>query len=256
MDASATLSREPAPADDFVDRLLVTVRRPAPDGVGSYFPVGFLSHDGEHYLFSYLRSALADPDFRPLFGFSHTDRVYESDSLFPLFGERIMSAKRPERSAYLHTLHLDEDSEPWEILGRSGGRRAGDTIEVIPEPVVAVDGSFTAAFLVHGIRYRSEQSQAKISELHAGDQLTLERDPDNETSSFAVKVMRDQVLHLGFVPEPLAEFVCRTLPHAPELSVVQANGPDTPPHLRLLVRLTGKLQPGEHAFDGSHWQTV
>lgn len=208
----------------------------------------------DRYSFSYLESAVADPEFRPLFGFRRTDLVYESDSLFPLFGERIMSAKRPERPAY--TLHLDDQSEPWEILGRSGGRRTGDTIEVIPEPIVAADGSFTATFLVHGVRYRSEQSQARISQLHSGDRLSVERGPDNVASSFPVKVMCDQALHLGFVPEPLAEFVCRALPKDPALSVVQANGPEAPPHLRLLVRLSGRLQPGERAFTGAHWETV
>ena len=256
MAASTVLFRESTLTHNSADRLLVTIRRATEAGVGSYIPVGFLSHMSDRFSFSYLKSAVADPEFRPLFGFRRTDLVYESDSLFPLFGERIMSAKRPERPDYLRTLHLDDQSEPWEILGRSGGRRIGDTIEVIPEPVVAGDGSFTATFLVHGVRYRSEQSQARITRLRSGEKLSVERDPGNEASSFAVKVMCDQELHLGFVPEPLAEFVCRALPNDPELLVVQANGPDAPPHLRLLVRLSGRLQPGERAFDGPLWETV
>lgn len=256
MATSSILTPETESDHDVADRLLVTIRRVTPEGVGSYMPVGFLSHLSGKYTFAYLRAAVAESDFRPLFGFRRTDRPYVSDALFPLFGERIMSAKRPERPAYLRTLHLDEHSEPWEILGRSGGRRAGDTIEVIPEPVVAADGSFVATFLVHGIRYRSEESQARIARLRTGDRLTVERDPANVASAFAVKVLCDEDLHLGFVPDPLAEFVCRALHGGPTLTVVKANGPETAPHLRLLVRLEGQLPVGERAFPGDRWETV
>jgi len=255
MSTSALLSREAGHAHEAGGRLLVTVRRPNSAGIGRYFPLGFLSHTDDLYRFSYLRSAVQDSDFRPIFGFGQTDRVYESHDLFPIFGERIMSARRPERPAYLRSLNLDDDSEPWEILGRSGGRRTGDTIEVIPEPVVAADGSFAATFLVHGIRHRDERNQAQISALRQGDRLILEEDPTNEANCLAVKVLNGQRVHLGFVPDPLAEFVCRALPSDPEMFVVQANGPETPPHLRLLVRLEGSLPAGERAFQGTDWET-
>jgi hypothetical protein len=54
-----------------------------------------------------------------------------------------------------------------EFLDRSGGRRGGDTIELLAEPTTTVDGTSSCTFLVHGVRYNSE-AEATIDSLRQG----------------------------------------------------------------------------------------
>ena len=116
-------------------RLLVTVRVAATDdrsGHRLYRHVGFLECQEAGYQFHYTELAKREPRLQ-LLGFGDPDRVYRSPEMFPLFAERIMSARRPDRAHYLAALDLAERV----ALGGpcpSGGRRAGDTIEVIPNP--------------------------------------------------------------------------------------------------------------------------
>ncbi|WP_418303096.1 HIRAN domain-containing protein [Nocardioides dokdonensis] len=160
-----------------------------------------------------------------------------------------MNAKRPDRARYLEALDLDEQSEPWEVLVRSGGRRAGDTIEVLPEPVIGPDGATSCVFLVHGVRHCGPQASAEICGLSAGDSLALRWEEDNPVNPRAVLVLNNSGTELGYVPDPLVEYV-QTVMTASEarLSVVRANGPEVGSHLRLLVRLDGFVPVGYQPF--------
>lgn len=224
-------------------RLLVTVRsgEALRDTGRLYRQVGFLTCVEGGFEFAYIQGA-EDLGVRPLLGFADLHRRYRSRDLFPLFAERIMSAKRPDRAHYLQALDLDEDSEPWEILVRSGGRRAGDTIEVVPEPAVEADGRTTCTFLVHGVQYKSPEASDAISALVSGDHLQLRTEPENPVNSRAVLVLDGQDLQLGYVPNPLVEYVQLVMEHSePRVTVVRANGPEVGAHLRLLVRVDGRV---------------
>jgi hypothetical protein len=233
-------------------RLIVTRRDPL---TGSYLAVGFLDKLSDGYEFSYLVEAVAQPRFVPIVGFSDTGRRYHRSQLFPSFAERVISAKRPDRPQYLASLKLDGDAGPWEILAASGGYREGDAIELISLPTFDVaDGNTTASFLAHGVRYREPEASERISELRPGYELTLEAEPTNKVNPRAIKIM-DGDLHLGYVPDPLVDYVASVLGGHVSLIVVQSNPPETNPHLRLLVRLRGQLS-GPFPFDGIAWRTV
>lgn len=235
--ADETVEVHPRP--DVPRRLLVTVR----PGEGwdqphrLYRHVGFLTCLQDGYEFRYVQPA---EGFRPLLGFGDTTRHYRSSEMFPLFAERIMSARRPDRARYLEALDLSEDSEPWEVLMRSGGRRAGDTIEVVPEPMIATDGATSCTFLVHGVRHRGPEAGDVIASLRQGDLLELRWEPTNPVNERAVLVLSGSGVAIGYVPDPLVNYV-HTVMHTGEhrLSVVRANAPDVGSHLRLLVRLEG-----------------
>lgn len=235
-------------------RLLVTEK----DEQGLYRPVGFLDAqsqgDGVSYRFAYLASAVRRPSFQPLLGFRDTTQAYESVGLFPLFAERIMDPRRPDRPLFLAALDLSEDqATPLEVLARSGGQRPGDGIFLIPVPRIEDDGSTVCTFLVHGIRYVDGAAE-RIDALRAGDRLCLMSQPDNLVNEHAVLVTETEGQPLGWVPDALLEYVNRV--EGRQLTVVRVNPPDVGTRLRLLVRLEGSAESDRQPFAGPDWMTV
>jgi len=229
-------------------RLIVTRQDPES---GAYHAIGYLDRVEGGYEYGYLAAFVGKQGFVPMVGFRDTDRRYHRAQLFPSFAERVMSAKRPDRPEYLHSLSLEQDADAWEILSASGGYREGDAIELISLPTFdASTGRTTAAFLAHGVRHRGDEASRHIETLRPGDSLGLEPDPDNSVNPRAIKVV-DGPLHLGYVPDPLLDYVWSLEPGA-VLSVVQANPAETNPHLRLLLRLEGACR-GPFVFDGPDW---
>ncbi|HEY5858289.1 MAG TPA: hypothetical protein VIW24_30775 [Aldersonia sp.] len=79
----------------------------------------------------------------------------------------------------------------------------------------------------------------------------MEPERTNEVNPRAVRIV-DGTLHLGFVPDPLVDYVHSVIQRgAYDLTVVRANPTETDPHLRLLLRLTGRCTG--FVFDGPEW---
>jgi len=233
-------------------RLLVAWQHPRTRAI---VPVGFLEQDAEGYSFAYLRRSLDVPGFQPLLGFENLDIRYRSPNLFPLFRQRLMDSKRPDYRTYLTVLGLKEGAQPLTILGRSGGRRAGDSIFLVREPEVADDGTTQAVFFVHGVRYQPN-ALARVSQLVKGETLILRDDPDNRVNPRAILVSARDQQPLGYVPDVLVPYVHRAREVGePTVTVQQVNNDDVPPNLRLLVRLEGRLPVGWHPFEGPEWET-
>lgn len=207
-----------------------------------YDAVGELSHDGHRYRFAYLAPDRLPTGFRFLLGFPQLELVYESGSLFALFAQRVVDPRRPDRARWLEDLALGIDASPMEFLARSGGRRGGDALELLPVPDVD-DGMSHCVFLVHGVRHQSDV-EAALQRLHEGDRLVLRPEPENDVDSRALLVTRDGST-LGWVPNPLLDHVHAMLTvEAPTVSVVRVNGPQAGHHLRLMVRLEGRVPTG------------
>jgi hypothetical protein len=233
-------------------RLIVTRRDPA---TRRYNAIGFLDRVTDGYEFTYLTSAIAEPGFVPLVGFSDVNRRYHRPRLFPSFAERVISAKRPDRPDYLARLRLQPDAGPWEILSASGGYREGDAVELISMPTFdAATRRTTARFLAHGVRYIEPRASQHISTLQPGDQLQLRPEPRNRVNPNAIQIT-DGALELGYVPDPLVRYVADVLGGgASTLSVVMANPADTNPHLQLLLHLEGVT--AAKTFDRPEWRTA
>lgn len=90
-------------------------------------PVGTLSYDGVLYQFEYLPDVVVS-----LPGLPRQSSRYSCGELFPLFAQRLMSRRRPDRPAWLKSLGLNEDATEMQILAASRGRRVGDYIELQP----------------------------------------------------------------------------------------------------------------------------
>jgi hypothetical protein len=210
------------------DELLVSRQDPT---TRRYSRVGVLSHDGHTFRFEY-----DDGVTRALPGL-RLGRQHVSDSLFPIFAERVMDPHRPERAETLEQLGLGADASPLEVLAVSGGGRTGDTYELTPLPQ---PGPVSLPFLVHGIRHLTAEERAAIDDLQPGDRLELRCEPDNEYNERALLVQQGGG-RLGWVPDPLLDHVHRIVDAPFELVVERVNRPEAGLHMRLLVRLSGVL---------------
>lgn len=248
---TSTVAELPTRPPVIATRLLVTVRD---HGTRRYRAVGFLRHEGDLFNFAYLRRELALDDFRPLPGLSRAiDGPLQSDSLFPLFAERVISSRRPDRQLSLDALGLPTDAAPMQVLARSQGQRVGDTIEVLPAPSVEIGEPVAFTFLTHGVRYLPEHDQNRITALTPGEPLRFQADPTNEANPRAQLVTDLGDIQLGWLPDPLIDVVNAI--DEQRLSVERANGPDVGFHFRLLARLEGRV--GQRGlFSGPDWETA
>ncbi|SET23768.1 hypothetical protein SAMN05421811_102471 [Nonomuraea wenchangensis] len=217
-------------------------------------PVGILESADGGFTFSYFRRVMDIGGFRPIFGFEDLERRYTSSTLFPMFSQRLMNPKRPDYDSYLTVLGLSKGAPPLRVLGRSGGRRAGDSIFLVPEPHVAADGSTSTDFFVHGVRYKSG-AEERIAALVEDDELALRPEPANPVNPRALLVTRDGG-ELGYVPNLLLDYVHQVRDAgAMTLRVAQVNGSDTPLNLRMRVRLEGRVPSRYAPFRGEEWAT-
>jgi hypothetical protein len=210
------------------DELLVSRQDPE---TRRFSRVGVLSHDGHTFRFKYSEGVTRALPGLPL------GRAHESESLFPIFAERVMDPHRPERAETLRHLGLRSEAGPFEVLAVSGGSRTGDTYELTPLPQ---PGPVSLPFLVHGIRYLTPEERAAIDDLRPGDPLELRREKDNAVNERALLV-RQSGDRLGYVPDPLLDYVHQIMERPHELVVARVNPVAAGMHMRLLVRLTGEL---------------
>lgn len=247
---AATLDRLRTHTKGATRRLLVTRKVD-----GDYRALGILTEGADGYQFAYLESAVDQPWFQPLPGL-RLERAHRSQTLFPLFASRVIEEGRPDRAASIARLDLPQDSTPFEILARSGGRRIGDAIEVLPLPEPSLEGDLTFSFFVHGIRHLDLTAQETIANLAEGALLEMAPEPENEADASAICVVGTSKLRLGYVPRPLTNLVGQVLKQHGTLRVQKAHGADVSFHLRLLVQLSGSLPEGQLVFDGPDWRTV
>lgn len=202
--------------------------------------------DGQ-YVFEYEPDADDVPGFDGFAAFPDLHHRYRSDRLFPFFTNRVLSPRRPEYETYLDALGITEDEQaPVELLARSGGTRATDTVHIVPEPRTEPDGREVLLFLASGTRHLEAASE-RISRLSTGDELVLRPEPDNRVNPDALQLDNSTGEPVGWVPDYLLNLVHDYQERGPvQVSVERANGPDAPPHLRLLCRLEAQPSRSDH----------
>lgn len=249
---------------ELAQRLVVAWQHPVERLIS---PVGFLTYDRSVYSFVYICNALQVKDFRPLLGFDDLHRGYSSGDLFPLFAQRAMDPRRPDYQRYVERLGLEGEPGPWEQITRSQGRRQGDTLQLLPEPVLT-DNTLSGLFLVHGMRYAHAeprvldgqrvnvtrgQVEAVLAELKPGDDLSLAHESGNPVNPLALMVLGASV-PVGWVPDLLVDDMHALLNRADvSVTVEHVNGPDAPWHLRLLARLRAAPADDFRFFTGERW---
>lgn len=193
--------------------------------------------DGQ-YVFEYEPDAEDAPGFDGFAAFPDLRHRYRSDRLFPFFTNRVLSPRRQEYETYLDALDITDDEQaPVELLARSGGTRATDTVHIVPEPRTEPDGRQVLLFLASGTRHLESASE-RIAQLSTGDELLLRPEPDNPVNPDALLLDDTTGEPVGWVPDYLLDLVRDCQGRGPvQVFVERANGSDAPPHLRLLCRL-------------------
>jgi len=223
----------------------------------AWFPVGRLDAEAKgmtaeemHYRFRYTQGALTARDavgFAPLLAFPDFGKVYESDVLFPLFKNRVISEKRRDFEEYIHWLDLDRGkADPIEILSVSGGERATDNLEVFPKVTADAEGNFHVRFFLHGLRHLGEKAIERVAHLKQEEELRIVVELNNPVTRLAVPLLTDDYQMIGWAPRYLVDDLIQSVPKAPELSakVARINADEAPLNQRILIDFSGRAPRG------------
>lgn len=205
--------------------------------------VGWLEFTGTQFVFSYTDDARANELFEPFPPFPLLDQTYVSDELFPFFAVRLITSADPTFDAVLDALGLTRsEATPAELLARSPDS-PHDTIQVVPEPTEADDGTLMRSFLVSGVRHADGLLDGGLDEtivgLAPGTPVELVPEPTNRYNPRALQLVHESTV-IGWLPDYLVDevhaYVDAGRPVA--VTVERANGPEAPWHLRIQCRLT------------------
>lgn len=214
-----------------------------------WMPVGQLSRDREDFRFVYTKGAESSECFVPFGRMTDLHAVYVAKELFPLFSNRLMPRSRPEYRDFLTWLGLDPgDHDALELLAKSGGGRATDTLQVFPCPEPTPENTYVVEFFSHGIRHLTQESRDQIKHLEPAERLYLTQDFQNPSDSAAL-LMRtgDPLSIVGYCPRFYsAEFTkLIELVGGDKVEVtVSGMNPDAPLQFRLRCRLTAPWPAG------------
>lgn len=219
-------------------------------------PVAVLDHNASGYRFQYLPGVGPNVEgFRPFIGFRDLDRVYESSRLWPFFDLRVMDRKRPDYPEYVRQLGLQPEASRLDVLSRSGGEQKGDSVLLVEAPAVADDGQTASIFLARGSRYAGLESETTtaVELLRPGSELLIVNEAGNVANPDALMLTTTKGVPVGWVPNLLIDYARQVRDAGGTASVVQNNGTAAPWHMRLLVRVAGRIPGGTTAFTGEPW---
>jgi hypothetical protein len=243
--------------------LYIASRQGGPNS-GFWGPVGRLEHQDGIYRFVYTRGAQSLQGFEPFPGMPALDRVYESDSLFPLFANRLPSPSRPEYEAYLAWGGFDSDNppDPLALLGVTQGLRQTDSLEVFPCPERDQQGRYLSKFFLHGVRWMHPAAQERIAHLRHGEALRLFLEVGNPADPHAVQLQTTDIrgrLPVGYVPRYLAldvrELCERCHPDLIEVTVERLNA-GAPLQQRVLCRMNSCWPDNFMPCTSEHFQPI
>lgn len=268
MRSGTVLERHPASGDAPVRDLLVLWQHPETREI---IPIGRFGHRDDSYSFAYTRAAANVRGFRPLPGLPELNRRYDRSSIPAVFGQRVMDRDRPDFAGYARSLGLDPtQATPWEQIVRSGGRRAGDTLQFMPVPVV-VNGRAQARFLVNGVGHipdeprtlggrtvhttQSQQEEA-LQSLAQGSTVLIQAEEGNPRDPDACLITVNG-LPVGWVPKALSASVGELLTSGPiPATVLRVAEPGTPAHVRLTLDLDVPSPPGFDFDRAGRWEPL
>lgn len=234
-----------------------------------WFPVGRLDAAVQPvwYRFRYTlgaQRAQREAGFPLLLEFPELGREYTGPDLFPLFRNRVINPRRPERDHYLRSMDLGPDADPIEILSTSGGHRVTDAYEVFPKLVKGHDGSFSCRFFLHGWRHVNAAAQERLAALEPGEPLYVTLELTNPRDGVAVQIQTEDYHMIGWAPRYLVRDLATAMAEAPSrysARVVRMNRPEASlpyPVLstqRVLIEMRGKWERHE-PMTGEDYQPV
>ena len=214
----------------------------------AWYPVGRLdaSTQEKRYSFGYTygaRDAEKEHHFAPLYDFPELEERYESDSLFPLFKNRVMTPGRKSFQDYLTLLDLEgPNADPLDILAIDGGYRATDSFQVFPRIESGPSGSFRSRFFLHGWSHTNEEAQQRLMQLEVGEKLYVTLELTNPNTGTAVQIQSQDYFMLGWAPRCLVADLMNSMatnPSKMQATVIRINPVPAPSKQRILIELSG-----------------
>jgi hypothetical protein len=244
-----------------MNALLVASRSSDP-AKGGWSPIGRLQFEDESYRFVYTEGARTAKAFSPFAGMEDLEEIYESDDLFPVFKNRMLSRSRPEYEAYLRWSGFDSamQPDPIAILGVTEGIRRTDMIELFPCPVPDEKGCYLNKFFLHGLRYMPEAAKERVKLLESDEPLFPLLDVCNPADGHAVALRAEnERVMLGYVPRYLAQDFWKLFqeckPEYINVFVHRVNM-DAPLQQRLLCRMHACWPDGFEPCSGEEFRPI
>ena len=247
-----------------MSNLLFVAWRSGEADEGRWGPVGRLEHTDGVYRFMYTQGARTLPGFVGFAGMDDLDQVYESESLFPLFSNRLLGRSRPEYEAFLRWggFASGANPDPIAILAVTEGRRQTDSLEVFPCPAPTSDGRLNHVFYLHGLRWLNHEGRSRVAELQVGDGLKLSPESGNVRHRDAVAVLTAETpdgIKIGYVPRYLARDAGTLLRLADAVDFhvqVDRINHDAPLQQRVLCRIQAPWPEGFRPCIGVEFEPV
>ncbi|MFN7922824.1 MAG: HIRAN domain-containing protein [Bryobacteraceae bacterium] len=226
--------------------------------------IGRLSSDGTWFTFGYTHGAIAAQGvgFRLLASFPNVHEMYHSKAIFPLFSNRLLRPTRPEYRDYLSWLDIDDDDpQPLEILGRSGGERATDNMEIVPLPERSPEGDYETRFFLRGLQRMASPAIDRAKSLQAGEPLLLMHDFQNphDNRALALRTSEETTFMIGYCPRLLRDDVLTLIDKGstgPIITVARVNLPPAPSQFRVLCKVQTPWPEGFVPCSGEQFQPI
>jgi hypothetical protein len=232
----------------------------------TWFTVGRLMSSAGRYRFEYTRGAeLAQSSgFSAFSAFPDFFVSYESDRLFPFFGNRLLSPSRPEYADFVRWVsHHEVIHEPVLLLGQSGGTRMTDTLELFPKPEFDDRGHYHLHFFIHGLSHMPGSAAKRAEELQPGERLLVLKDVQNPSDPHALMLRTEgkseqDIYFVGFFPRYLARDVSPVLEFAKwaPVQVLRVNRPPAPVQYRVLCCFQIHPPAGTRLFAGEEFMPM
>jgi hypothetical protein len=227
-----------------------------------WLPVGRLTIDDNNiYRFVYTKGAESSRNFVTLARMDQLDEVYTSETLFPLFSNRLLSDSRPEYKDYMEWLDIKESEyDPLTMLAITEGIKGTDTFEVFQCPKPNAEGKYEVKFFSHGLRYLPSHAIERVNSFHNGDRLFILPDIQNSYDPMALGLRTDDPVEwVGYCPRYLSpdfyELLEKTRTMDIKVSVERINV-DAPLHLRLLCKMVAPWPEGFEPCSGEEFKPL
>lgn len=228
-----------------------------------WHPIGWLSFENGLYSFRYTKAAklFENSRFLPLGITEKLDGVYRSETLFPVFKNRLLTKSRPEYSDYLKWLGFEgQEVSDMDELSRSGGIRATDNLQLFPMPKRTSENSYKVQFFAHGTSHFTNSSKDCVYKLLSGQSLFLMKDVQNSFDSLALMLRTDNPPEfVGYCPSFLvndfSSLIEKCGAHNVNVSVRKVNS-DSPLQYSLLCEIQSPWPNDFKPFNGDEFQPI
>lgn len=226
----------------------------------SWHVIGRLDQTEKRYRFVYTQGVMSARTFLPLLGLSDINKIYESEQLFPIFANRLLSRTRPEFSDFVRWLELDGKTvTAMEMLARSEAIKVTDTFQVFPDVRSDEYGNCEVIFFAHQIP-QFQDVEVLSQHVQVGDALKLHVVNQNHRGENAVALCRrDSSVIVGYLPRYLAVGFSELLDKRPgslSIKIKQINQ-DAPRVYQILCSLSYRDGIGNRSiFNGTDFQPL